>query len=426
MALKKNNARIQLPSPIRVAIPDDLAAVTQIGAECDPEIAGMKPKQVAALWKNIEALYKTGVYPGIGFCLRRHGSIVLNRVIGHRQGNGPHDTAATPKLPMQLDTPICLFSASKAVTAMVIHGLAEQGLINLFDPVSYYLPGFAVKGKQDLTIQQVLSHRAGIPTLPKNFDIDILFDADALSHFVDHLKPQWASGRALGYHAITGGFVLGKVAETVTGTSMRQLLHDQIQQPMGMKYFNYGLPTKFRSRRAFNYTTGLPAQFPVAQLFKRLLGLPVEQVTELSNDIRFQQAIMPPANLMATAEETSRFFQMLLDEGRYKNKRIYAAETIRNAIKPFGKPEMDRMFFMPMHYSAGMMLGGSPVGLWGPNSESAFGHIGFSNNLCWADRQRDISVAFLTTGNPILGPHLLKLIKLISLIGFYCKPVIPK
>ncbi len=422
MVPKKNNARTK--TALHIQVPEDLASVTQIGIECDPASAGMKPKQVQALWKNIEALYQTGVYPGIGFCLRRHGAIVLNRVIGHRQGNGPNDSADTPKLPMTLDTPICLFSASKAITAMVIHGLAEQGLLNLMDPVSYYLPNFSVKGKQDLTIQQVLSHRAGIPSLPKNFDMDILFDAEALAHFVDHLKPQWASGRALGYHALTGGFVLGKVAETVSGKSMRTLLRNQIQKPMGMKYFNYGLPAKERADRALNYLTGIPSQFPVAQIFKRLLGLPVEQVIELSNEIRFQQAVMPPANIMATAEETARFFQMLLDEGRYKNKRIYAAETIHNATQPLGKPEMDRMFLMPMHYSAGMMLGGSPAGLWGPMSASAFGHIGFSNNFCWADKQRDISVAFLSTGKPILGPHILQLLKLAGSIGLYCKPVI--
>ncbi len=426
MAPKKNMSRMSLPRFARaqkITLPTDLAAVTQIGAECDPAIAGMKPQQVEKIWRQIEALYKTGVYPGISFCLRRHGMVVLNRAIGHRQGNGPADNADTPKQLMQIDTPVCLFSASKAVTAMVIHGLAEKRLIHLMDPVSYYLPDFAIKGKKDVTIHQVLSHRAGIPKLSEGFNLDLLFDESALAHFVDQLKPQWASGRTLGYHAITGGFVLGKLAEKVTGDNMRNLLSDLIQKPMQMKYFNYGLPKKDRKKRAFNYMTGIPPQFPVAQLFKRLLGVPVEQVVEISNDERFQSAVLPPANIMATAEETSRFFQMLLDQGRYQDQRIFSAETIQQATQGFGKPEVDRMFFLPMRYSAGMMLGDSPIGLWGPNSASAFGHLGFTNNLCWADPMRDISVAFLSTGNPILGPHLPGLVKLITTLCLSSRPI---
>ena len=53
---------------------------------------------------------------------------------------------------------------------------------------------------------------------------------------------------------------------------------------------------------------------------------------------------------------------------------------------------------VPLRYSAGMMLGASPFGLYGPDTARAYGHLGFANNFVWADPERAISAALLTTG----------------------------
>lgn len=67
--------------------------------------------------------------------------------IGHARGNGPADHAETPKVLATPDTPMCLFSTSKAVTAVLMHMLAEDGLINVMDPVSFYAPEFARRAR---------------------------------------------------------------------------------------------------------------------------------------------------------------------------------------------------------------------------------------------------------------------------------------
>jgi len=72
---------------------------------------------------------------------------------------------------------------------------------------------------------------------------------------------------------------------------------------------------------------------------------------------------------------------------------------------------------MPMRFSAGMMLGGNPIGLWGQQSRYAFGHVGLINKLCWADAARDISVSLLNTGIPIVGHHIPALGKFIYTIA---------
>ena len=91
-----------------------------------------------------------------------------------------------------------------------------------------------------------------------------------------------------------------------------------------------------------------------------------------------------------------------------------------SSIVEVGKPEIDRSLMLPIRYSAGMMLGTRPWGLFGPDSDRSFGHLGFTNNLIWADPERAISVAVLTTGKLILGPHAPYLLGLLRNISLHC------
>ncbi len=72
---------------------------------------------------------------------------------------------------------------------------------------------------------------------------------------------------------------------------------------------------------------------------------------------------------------------------------------------------------LPMRYSAGLMLGDDPFGIWGPMSKHAFGHLGLANKFCWADPAREISVAILNSGLAVIGPHIAPLVNLIRAIG---------
>lgn len=69
------------------------------------------------------------------------------------------------KTPLNIDTPVYLFSASKAVTAILLHKLVEQGSIDLNAPVAHYLPRFALCDIGRMTISEVLSHRGGFASL---------------------------------------------------------------------------------------------------------------------------------------------------------------------------------------------------------------------------------------------------------------------
>ena len=48
----------------------------------------------------------------------------------------------------------------------------------------------------------------------------------------------------------------------------------------------------------------------------------------------------------------------------------------------------------------------APLQHSGRRTPRAFGHLGFTNVLAWADPERDISVALMNTGKPLLTPEL--------------------
>ena len=398
-----------------VDVPQELAGITDRDdqAEVAPRGAGLTRRSVDTIWEATENLYRSGAYPLLSICLRKRGEIVLNRSIGYVDG----DRVAT------VDTPICLFSASKAVTAVLVHLLAEQGAVNLLNPVSYYIPAFAARGKGSITLLQLLTHRGGVPTVPEGVELELLYDHDAALDLICAAQPEDHQGRFQAYHAITSGFIFNELFRVTTGHNAQQFLDAHISKPMGMRYFRYGLTKKEQADVAVNTSTGLDSSL-VNKALTTVLGAHPDTVVDMTNDPRFFSSIIPSANLFATAEEVSRFYQMLLNHGEWQGTRILDPLTVHRATHSMGRSEIDRALKLPMRYSAGFMLGASPFGIYGKDSQYAYGHLGFANIFSWADPARDIAVSIMNTGKLTLGPHLKALPALLGAITTECEPCV--
>lgn len=414
-----------LPRDARIEVPRDLEVVTtRDGAsEVDPHEVGMTREGVEAIWKAVGRLYRTGLQPAIALCLRRHGKVVLNRAIGHAQGNGPGEGPEVPRVLATPQTPFCIFSASKAVTAMLIHHLDDQGKIHIDDRVSEYIPGFARHGKEAITIRHVLTHRAGIPSVAGHNALQELLDWDRIVELLCDAEPVWTPGRRLAYHAITGGFILGEIIRRVTGKDIRQYLRDEVLAPLQMRLMNYGVPPEVVPQVARNYFTGSEVPFPISVLVKRAIGVSFREACELSNDPIFLTSIMPAGNIVATADEVSRFYQLLLNEGELDGQRIFDPRTIRRAVTESSYLEIDFTLAFPIRYGLGLMLGDKRVSLFGPNTPRAFGHVGFIQVLTWADPDRRIAVGLLTSGKPFFGLHIRHTIGVLQAISRHCSVV---
>jgi len=221
-------------------------------------------------------------------------------------------------------------------------------------------------------------------------------------------KPQTRAGRRLAYHAITGGFVLGEVLTRVTGKSVRQLVQEEFGEPLGLKGFNYGVLPPEKDTVALNTFTGPDPNRAYQWLLERSFGVKVQEAVEISNDPRFITGVIPSANIYSSAEETCRFFELLLREGEWGGEQLFSPRTVRRAVVEQTYLELDTTLMMPVRYGMGFMLGGQRLSLYGDATPRAFGHIGFTNVLVWADPQRDLSVAFLNNGKPFITLRLLK------------------
>lgn len=422
--VEKNNWRECLRIRQLITPPENLQQVTRIDhkAECDPREVAMTAKAVDRIWSSIEALYRTRLHPSVTLVIRRKGQIVMKRAIGCANGNlpGQHE----PQTALDPDAPQCIFSASKAVTALLIHKLAEQGELQLNDPIANYIPEFARNGKSKISIRGLLAHRGGVPFIPpEHVDPSLLLDWERIIELICEQPPHYPNPATVAYHALTSGFILGEIVRRVAGIELNEALNEWIGKPLGCRYMTYGLARKDRSKLAQNAVTGPPVIWPLSTYIQRITSVPFAQAVSVSNEENFLSAVVPAGNIHASADDLGKVFEMLLNNGKFNGKRVLQANTVAQAKRPVGRIRRDRALYIPIRYSAGFMLGEKPFGLYGPRCGQAFGHLGFVNILGWADPQRQISVALLNTGKSVSPIGLYRLARVLTAIGNECRPV---
>jgi CubicO group peptidase (beta-lactamase class C family) len=391
-------------------VPDDLESVTTRGEEVEPSAVDLSRDDVERLWQAVEAVYRTGLHPALQVCIRCEDQTVLDRAIGYARGNGPDDAPQAPKTPISLDAPFILYSASKAITAFLVLKLDEVGALHIEDRVVDYIPEFGRHGKDLITIRHVLTHRAGIPSVPKA--ADFLNDPE---HALERLcaeRPQSRPGSRLAYHATSGGYVLGAVIKRATGESPRVALRKLIAEPLGLRWMNYGVRAEDVDRVVDDAFTGPPVLPPLSWLLERALGDSAPGVVRTANGTAFRTAVVPAGNVVTTARELSRLYMCLANGGALDGAHVFEQKTIRRATSEQSYYEIDLTLGAPARWGLGLMLGG-PLSLFGFATPQAFGHLGFTNILGWADPERRIGVAILNSGKPVVSLGFIPLTNLI-------------
>jgi CubicO group peptidase (beta-lactamase class C family) len=193
------------------------------------------------------------------------------------------------------------------------------------------------------------------------------------------------------------------VVEKVMGKSLRAVMTDEILGPLGFDAFNFGVPPARLHEVAVNAFTGPPLIPPISLLLRRVLSVDFVEAVRVSNDPRFLTSVVPAGNIVTTANEASRFMQLLLDGGELDGHRVFETRTIQRAVAEQTYFELDLTMGAPIRYSMGFILGARFASPYGTNTSRAFGHLGFTNVFVYADPTRDIAVGFMTSGKPALS-----------------------
>jgi CubicO group peptidase (beta-lactamase class C family) len=257
-------------------------------------------------------------------------------------------------------------------------------------------------------------------------NLDLLSDRRRVLNLLCEQKPLSVPGRDLAYHALTGGFIIDELVRRLTGDGIDVLLDKTVRQPLGMRGFRFGVSPEEVPLVAKNAFTGAPPLPPVSTMVKRVFGVTVREAVDISNDPRFVSAIIPSGNLVCTAEEGSRFFELLLQGGQLDGVRIFDRRTVHRAVAETSWLEIDSFLGFPVRYGSGFMLGGKLLSLYGPFTPAAFGHLGFTNVVAWADPDRDLSGCLMTTGKPLVTPGQIVWWNVLRTITSRCSKIGPR
>jgi CubicO group peptidase (beta-lactamase class C family) len=386
----------------RVHVPADLDAVTAVGEEVHSEL---DPRAVERIWQVVQHWYQAGMHPAIQLCLRHNGNVVLNRAIGHGWGNGPSDPPDADKVPVTTETPFCVYSAAKAITTTVVHMLVERGCFSLDDRVCEYLPSYTSYGKDRTTIRHVMTHSAGVPiyTGPR-VDLKRMDDSDYAREMLAGLKPLYRPGLVHVYHALTWGPLVRELVSAATGKNIRDILATEILDPLGFRWTNYGVAAQDVPLVAPSHATGRPLPAPIAAVFRTAVGGTMQRIIPFSNTPQFLTSVVPSSNTVSTADELSRFAEILRRGGELDGVRVLQRETLRAATTECRRLRPDLATGLaPLRWGTGYMLGSKRFGPFGRNAPAAFGHTGLVNIAVWADPQRGLAAGLVSSGKP--GRH---------------------
>jgi len=388
--------------PGSIRVPADLEAITDIG---DEEPRALNAVAVEQIWNAARQWYRAGMQPAIQLCLRYHGTVVLNRAIGHGWGNGPTDPVDAEQVPVTTGTPFCVYSAAKAISTTVVHMLVERGSFALDDRVCDYLPDYTGHGKERTTIRHVLTHSAGVPfaTGPRP-DLRRMNDSDYARQKLGELKPIHRPGLMHVYHGLTWGPLVREIVLAATGRNIREILATEILDPLGFRWTNYGVADADVALVAPSHVTGKPLPAPIAAGLKIALGGSMTQIIPFSNSPMFLTSVVPSSNTVSTAAELSRFAEMLRRGGELDGVRVLRSQTLRTATKPCRRLRPDvATGLAPMRWGTGYMLGSQRFGPFGRDAAAAFGHTGLTNIAIWTDPARGLAAGLVSSGKP--GRH---------------------
>ena len=169
------------------------------------------PELIAAVDDLVRTLMRKNHIPGLSIALVSDQSVLVRR--GYGFADRDNRVPATP------DTIFRAYSIAKVFTALETVRLAEDGLVNLDDPIDAILPEWPDIRRLDpsgpVTLRHLLAHRAGLPRNSNYHESIAVAQVDCLRHQVLSLAEAWAPFPvAYRYKYSNIGFnVLGRLIE---------------------------------------------------------------------------------------------------------------------------------------------------------------------------------------------------------------------
>jgi CubicO group peptidase (beta-lactamase class C family) len=321
-------------------------------------------------------------------------AVVLDgRPVAHLWGG--HADAARNR-PWTEDTLVNVWSVTKGVVAIAAAIAVEQGKLRYDQPLAHYWPAFAQNGKQDITLDLVMSHRAGLDGLSVPMDEAGLLARAPYVEALEAMAPLWEPGSACVYHALTYGHLVGETIGHADGRSIGRFVQKEIANTVGAAFF-IGLDAAL-DHRAAEMVAGSGCNGWVDDVLKSPHPHSCQNPTpdaSAANRRAWRAACVPGGNGHGSAAALAAIFGACVKS----QSPLLSPSTLREATRlRYEGP--DAVFNMDTAWSAGFRM--KDVKSYGIRASSGtFGHGGWGGSLAFADPEARLGFAYVT--NHMLG-----------------------
>ena len=387
--------------------------MADLKVEAEPAEVGFDPDRLRRIDAHFARYVDEGKLPGWLIAVSRRGRLV------HLSTYGRRDVEAD--LPVEIDTLWRIYSMTKPITSVAAMMLYEQGLFELTDPVSRYIPSFAdvrvyVKGSalkpltvpvsEPLRIWHLLTHTSGLTYgfyhshavdemyRARGFEVRVApgIDLAAGCDLLAELPLLFQPGTEWNYSMSTD--VLGRVIEVASGLSLDEYFADRIFGPLGMTETAFSAPPGEADRLAALYSAN-PADGRA-----------------IRNELYGPGWTTPPSflsgggGLVSTAGDYHRFTQLLLRGGQLDGVRLLGTRTVRymtrnhlpggRDLEEFGRPVYAETPFNGVGFGLGFSVVIDPAASRVLCSPGEFAWGGLASTAFWVDPMEEITAMLFT------------------------------
>jgi CubicO group peptidase (beta-lactamase class C family) len=337
---------------------------------------------------------------GAACCVYRHGEKVVDLWGGNRN-------KATGE-PWQEDTMVIVHSATKGLAAMTLALAHSRGWLDYDERVCTYWPEFAQRGKETITVRQLLAHQAGLFAFDEPVDREVVADLDRLALVLARQAPAWRPGTRQAYHAISLGFYQGELLRRIDPLhrSLGQFFQDEIASPLGLDMY-IRVPEEIPNSRfaildspgvlarllGFPIRLTLATLYPRSNIYRALITNPGAAISLDEKRVYSRNLEVPSGGGVGTARSIAHAYGVFATGDRQLQLR---AETLRLLMAPAIPPERgfhDECMKGEMHFSLGFCKPAPTAPFGHPGS---FGHPGAGGSFGFADPKAGIGYAYVT------------------------------
>jgi CubicO group peptidase (beta-lactamase class C family) len=313
------------------------------------------------------------------------------------------------------DTMVVVHSATKGLAAMTLAVAHSRGWLDYEERVSSYWPEFGQKGKERITVRQLLGHQAGLFAIGEAVDRATLADPDRLAAILARQTPAWEPGTRQAYHALSLGFYEGELLRRVDPRhrTLGRFFQDEIATPLGLDVF-IGLPEAIPNSRlavlappgwartllTLPLTLLIDSMNPASNLYRALEVNPGTGVYLDAERVYARNLEVPSGNAVGTARAIARAYGVFAAGGRELGLRQETLDLLAAPAVPPSRGFHDECLKGNVRFSLGFM---KPSPVWPFGGPRSFGAPGSGGSLGFADPDAAVGYAYVTSQ---AGTHL--------------------